>query len=434
MKKLSLLLTTVHDSVHYLEKMKEKKKYSDPEIYTGGVDIKKWNKLPQEQKKKALKRQWYVRWSFRNPETGNLERQPNIKAGNIYKTKEERLEILETIKRNLFRLLKDGLINPYDDTLDDKTHTVKEAIEYALKLKKKTQDKTSFGNYETRINRFKDYLLKNGFENRYITSVKKSHVVDYLNTVLLKTSASNRNNDRGDISSLFGLLYDNEIIKDNFVSKIPNLKSQPKKNKAFSQEEVKDIFEKAKEKDIWLYYFLAHVYYGLFRNIEVVRIEVSHINIDKKIIESNTKTGHFYKQIPQILIDEFYSKYDFSNYPNNYFLFTKDNQPSLNLNRNNESTSERDRRGYWGKRFTKTIRKPMGFSQDYTIYSMRHAAIGRLFIETITEYKNQGVKNFEEKALDFIRSITAHTNNETVKKYLREIGYYLIEDWSTKLK
>ena len=42
--------------------------------------------------------------------------------------------------------------------------------------------------------------------------------------------------------------------------------------------------------------------------------------------------------------------------------------------------------------------------------------------------------NFEEKALDAVRSVTLHKSNDVVKNYLREIGYYKIEDWSDVFK
>lgn len=443
MPKLSLLLTKVHSSVHDLNTMKPKKKYSEPKLYTGGVDIKSWNKLSKKEKEAALKKQWYVRWSFRNPKTGKLVRQDNIKGGaNYYKTKNERLEILQTLQKNLSILLKNGNYNPYEQDENDKTYSVEEAFKFALEIKEKTLAKTSYENFENRINRFKKYLLENGFKNRFITSITKKDVNNYLNEVLKKTSPGNRNNDRTDISSLFSILSNEEIIPVNFILKIPVLKSKPNKNIAFTEKEVNDIFNylKKENNDIWLYYFCAHIYYGLFRNVEVVRIKIKDINLDQKLIYSNTKTGTYFKQIPQILVEEFYNKINTSNYPDDYFLFTKNDKPDEWLTRLNKKTGkktiteEKNRRGYWGKRFSKVVKKKFNFSKNHTIYSLRHAAIGKMFIVKLNEYKESNTPNYEEKALDYIRTITNHQNNNTVKNYLREIGYYKIEDWSNILK
>ena len=359
-----------------------------------------------------------------------MVRQKNVKAGNRYKTKDERLEILEGMRRNLSRLLKEGEINPYKTKVASSVYSVEDAFNFGLKMKEKTLAKTSYGNFENRINRFKDYLLENGFKNRFITSVSKKVVNNYLNMVLQKTSAGNRNNDRSDISSLFTVLSDQEIIPVNFITKIPVLTSKPQKNVAFTEKEVQSIFEYLRDKkaDIWLYYFCAHVYYALFRNVEVCRIKIKDVKIDEKLIYSKTKTNIYFKQIPQILIDEFYNKIDLSEYDNDFYIFTKDDKPSQWLTRLNKKTGnrtvteEKNRRGYWGKRFNRVVKKKFNFSKLHTIYSLRHAAIGKMFLVKIKEYKLKSIANYEEKALDYIRTITNHQDNNTVRNYLRDHG------------
>ncbi len=95
-----------------------KLKYSEPKIYTGGVDIHQWSKLSATAKKAALNKDWYVYFSFRDPETGILKRQTNIKAGaNSYKEMKKRIAHLRTIQRNLFLLLEAGF-DPYGDNTE----------------------------------------------------------------------------------------------------------------------------------------------------------------------------------------------------------------------------------------------------------------------------------------------------------------------------
>ncbi|WP_159946934.1 hypothetical protein [Polaribacter septentrionalilitoris] len=67
-----------------------KKNYSDPKIYTGGIAISNWSKLSTKAQKAALDKPWYLYFSYRNPKTGKLERQTNIKGdANKYLTKKE---------------------------------------------------------------------------------------------------------------------------------------------------------------------------------------------------------------------------------------------------------------------------------------------------------------------------------------------------------
>ncbi|WP_211298228.1 hypothetical protein [Polaribacter glomeratus] len=83
--------------------------YSEPKIYTGGVDISTWSQLSKSEKEVALSKDWFVYFSFRSPESGKLEKQPFIKAGvNKLKSKRERHSFLKTMQRSLLQLLEYG--------------------------------------------------------------------------------------------------------------------------------------------------------------------------------------------------------------------------------------------------------------------------------------------------------------------------------------
>tara|TARA_R110002050_G_scaffold204522_4_gene340211 strand:- start:145849 stop:146319 length:471 start_codon:yes stop_codon:yes gene_type:complete len=115
MSSIFLLLQKVHDSVHDFPM---KANYSEPKIFTGGVDISQWNKLSRKEQRTALSKSWYVYFSFRDPATGKLKRQNNIKkAVNDLKTKKDRIAVLKALQRNLLLLLEAGF-NPYQDNIE----------------------------------------------------------------------------------------------------------------------------------------------------------------------------------------------------------------------------------------------------------------------------------------------------------------------------
>ena len=75
-------------------------------------NISQWKKLSIADRKKAISREWYVQFKYKDPSTNKLKRQNNIKAGaNRLKTKEERYKFLSDIRDNLELLLKMGF-NP----------------------------------------------------------------------------------------------------------------------------------------------------------------------------------------------------------------------------------------------------------------------------------------------------------------------------------
>ena len=81
MSSILLLLQRVHQNVHQTVHTLTQKKYSEPRIYTGGVDITLWNQLSKEEQNTALSKDWYIYYKFIDETTGKLKRMPNIKGG-----------------------------------------------------------------------------------------------------------------------------------------------------------------------------------------------------------------------------------------------------------------------------------------------------------------------------------------------------------------
>lgn len=167
--------------------------YSEPKIFTGGVDISAWSKLSLKEKKEALSKKWYIYYLFRDPKTGKLKRQTNIKAGaNLYKDKKSRYHILSKLKESLKYILSEGF-NPYkdnsslatfieqllsDDEKKDKKiekvvekpiliekiepispiYSIKKAFNLALTIKSKVQAENLYANFKGRVSRFLTWL------------------------------------------------------------------------------------------------------------------------------------------------------------------------------------------------------------------------------------------------------------------------------------
>jgi hypothetical protein len=262
----------------------------------------------------------------------------NIKGGcNRFKTKKERIKILTHLRDALEFLLEKGL-NPYLDpnlslveleessssnnettimgsipnnlensiiTEPIKTEpleavmSIKEAFDYALKIKKKSLNETSYTNFAGRINRFRKALD----ENAPITSLTRKQTNDYLNGILEKTSARNRNNSRIDLSSLFEVLANDEIIPDNFIKKINTLKTKPERNKTYTPGMQKDIYSYLKKNDPILLLFIKFISYNFLRPVEVCRLKIGDLDIsDKKLYVKAKNKPVKIKIIPEILI------------------------------------------------------------------------------------------------------------------------------------
>lgn len=136
--------------------------------------------------------------------------------------------------------------------------SIKEAFEYALKIKKKSLNDVSYINYEGRINRFKKSLD----ENEPIISITRKITNQYLNGILENSSPRNRNNSRIDLSSLFEVLTNDEIIPENFIKKINILKAKPERNKTYTPEMQMNIYSYLETNDPILLLFVKFICYN----------------------------------------------------------------------------------------------------------------------------------------------------------------------------
>lgn len=378
------------------------KPYSEPKIYDANGDING---------------RWYVYYSFRNPETGKLERQAPIYAGvNQFKNLKERREAIKILRESVSLILKNGY-NPFssEPNIDEiKKYNVSDAVDFVLKLKKNSFKESSYKDFESRINQFKKWLLDNGFKGRYIDSVNKTTVIKYLNYVQLKSSASNRNNTRSNLSLFFKCLEDNQIIPVNFIGKIAVLKSNPERHKTYTISQEKEIFDYLEINNPELLLFIKFISYNFLRPLEVCRLRVKDIDLVEKrlIVQAKNKLVKI-KIIPEKLIKELP---DLKLFNQDNFLFSR-----YGLGQEWDA-SETNRRDFYSKEFNK-VKKIFNLGIDYGLYSFRHTFITKLYQELVKESTP-----FEAKSK--LMLITGHTTMNALEKYLRDIDAVLPDDYS----
>lgn len=434
--------------------------YSEPKFYTGGVPINGWSKLTYRQKKDALAKDWYVYFSYRNPKTNKLDRQTPIKAGvNHLKTKKERLQFMKVIKRILISKLENGYVpKSYEQSIkatqsdskvenfekpktvpekieqppneiintnppianttptEDPEISIKEAFEFALKIKKQSLSPNSYAGYHGPLKQFEKWLVEN--EITSLKSITKKTVVQYLNSVLARTSPRTRNNARTSLSAIFTTLEDNEIIDDNFIPKIKPLSTKPTRNKTFTPEQESNLETCMKENDQLLLSFVKFVSLCFLRPIEVCRLKIKDIDVaDRKIYVKAKNKKVKIKIIPEILLNILP---DLSNENPEHYVFTPYNIGG------EWDIPERDKRNYFSKRFKK-IKDQFNLGKEYGLYSYRHTYITQLYREMRKELNTSDTKST-------LLGITGHSTISSLEKYLRDIDAELPEDYSEFLQ
>lgn len=425
-----------------------KKEFSIPKIYTANNDLSK---------------RWYVYFSFRNPDTGKLKRQTPIYGdANKYKTKEERLAVLSILRQVLLKLLKQGF-SPYKDnealynvkktTSDDVSKEVKgirqnvpsldcnkpiesnpksvknisepkgmslnEAFEFDIELKKKTLQESSLRSYGSHMRIFKEWLKKEKKGIKFINQINRSIVSEFLLGIMTNSSARNRNNYRASISSFFTTLEDNEIVKENFVKKIKNLKATATRNKTYTKIQQQEIFDYLEKEDPTLLLFIKFVSYNYLRPIEVCRLKIEDVDCENRTLSFKAKNSPLKtKIIPEVLWNDLP---DLGTFKNEDYLFTP-----YGFGGEWESSDD-NKRNYFSKRFKKVVKDKFDLGPEFDMYSFRHTFITKLYRELRKTKTPHETKSF-------LMQITGHTTMSALETYLRDIDAELPEDYSKFIK
>lgn len=400
MSKILRLLESEYKSEYFL-----KKQYLAPKIYHGGKDF-------------DLSKRWYVYYSYMDPDTGIMKRQPPIymNVNRDFITKKERLEKLEKIKKSLTALLKNGH-SPFTIEIEPDQYLITKALDFALEIKKQNLSETSHSDYDSRKNAFVKYLERQGLNVLLAKDIKKIDVIKYLNEVGKTKSAKTRNNHQIVLSSLFSVLKENEIIPENFIQEIRQEKTKSVRHKTYSQSQI-DELAKEVSKNLQLKLFIDFVCFNFLRPIEVVRLRWKDLKLNEKIpyLEVKAKNKPLKtKIIPEILLIEI-RKYKVGD-PDDLVFPTNDK---------GIETTEVNRRNYFSGKFLEVKRK-LKISGEYTMYSFRHTYITKLFRE-IRKTRT------ELETFDLLMKITGHSTLTALKSYLREIDADLAEDYSAFLK
>lgn len=311
----------------------------------------------------------------------------------------------------------------------NKLVSVQNALAHAIKIRKGSWSKATTPTMIGHYNKFIKWLEKNKLINIDIRELKKLHISQFLeqlkvqkgkNSPITNASPKTKNNHRATLSSLFSQLSQDDFIDKNFFEDIRILKSTPKKNKAYSDKQVKEIREHLDIHDPYLRIFIQFMSYAFLRNKEVCKIQIKNIDLDAKRIYVATKTGAF-DAIPIISeLEQVIQKMEIHKYDQEDFLITKYGYPSK------WAVEEKSKSGHFSKRFNKIVRLPLKLTLDHTLYSFRHTAALNLY----HSIKDEGY-SYQEILLKLM-PITRHKSKEGLENYLRDIGAFLPKDYGKR--
>ncbi len=391
---------TAYKSAYSKNQFMSPKNYVKAKIYHGGKDY-------------DLSKRWYVYYSFIDIKTGKMKRQPPItfSVNRRFKTKNDRLWHLSLIKKIVNDFLAKGW-TPDKVNAFSENYTAESCLDYALSIKKTEIKETTYKDYESRVNQFKEFLQTKGVLHYSIKDITKRHVSEFLNKY---SGAKNRNNGKIALNSVFKVLSDESYIDYNFINEIRNKKVLKKPVKLYPFEEIQKIEKLLQVQNYNLMMYIRMESYMFWRPLEIVRVKDTDIDFDRNVISVETKTNFKKtKIIPSIFLNEFKT-----------FVKNKKGYIFQPQNTDWNFTKESNRRDYYTSNFRK-FREKNNIEFSFKMYHFKHFYITKIYLELRkTLSKDDTIKE--------LSLITGHTS-KAIYNYILVNDIELPDDYSQYLK
>ncbi|AEV31044.1 site-specific recombinase XerD [Owenweeksia hongkongensis DSM 17368] len=394
-----------------------------------------------------LSKQWHVYYKYWDDDKQRLIKArkssiPGHLSPNRSQDPKVRYEELSILRDVLERLLKlDWVPNKkFPITkLQDKLPTkvpeevsvnIIDAIGQALELKKSEASPKYFKMLSWRMENFKEFLINNNLDHLIADKLSRKHILAYLKYVqesrgLNGQIASNktRNGYLGDLSSIFNTMVAHELILINPCTKIKKLQEKTGRHVPYSSEDIILFSKWSKEHSPYLYKYTQLIAYAFLRPKEILDLQLKDIDLQNRVIKLRRESAKVDAVTIPIIEPLFITLSEMftENTPKHYYLFTLDEKPGPKRIAQTRYFSRRFNR--WKEEMTEKNNR--SFTQDHTLYGIRHTFIQNIF----QELRKMMTKNEAEFKL---MTITRHRTIDALRKYTRDYSMELAEDWSNK--
>ena len=343
---------------------------------------------------KILTNRWFVRWKMPN----GKRRELTVPCFDNVKDRERAAnEIIKLIERNPINPLE----KPAFQASTIKTEKLYEIILSRVgRLEKKT-----IQSYRSHVNNLDKFCAEKKL--RFLTPDVAEKFIAYIRDKGISDVTINKH--LLTFSILFKLLIAKKEIRKNPFKDIERPRGHSETRGYFRINQIAQIKTQIEIHLPQLLPTCEYLYYLLCRPKELRLIKIEDVDFDNWTIKIKWNvgktTGSFkynrFAVIPNALKEKMIAQ-NIQNYPPNYYLLGNKGVPSETMVSIN----------YWSSNFTKIIRK-MGFSKEYTLYSIKNtgaiqfykAGIGLIEIQrqighkdintTMIYFKSMGVDDFE---------------------------------------
>ena len=358
-------------------------------------------------------KEWYLFYSYRHPLTGKMHRFKERFDMNRIKDLRERQAYARECVAFMLEQLRAGF-NPFSQVkVSDLRKNVLLQVEEIMNDLSVNGSKSMKKGYACVYSRFCKWVQECGYQESGLQLFSINECREFQNWMRGKNLSSKTIN--GQISHM-GLFWDHAMSRgqcaDNPWRKLKPVKRQTGKDDVFepiTQQEMKTIWEGLREQGEHRYLaFLSFIYYAYARPVEIARLRVSDIDLERNLItfrQSATKNmkganvqivGPLRKTLLDLKLHE---------WPGDYYIFS-----TLELMPGDKM---RPMIMIW-KRWQKLVQQGMGIKKQ--MYALKHTGNIDYLIN------NKGKVDLKWQQMQ-----NRHSSAAMTEKYCRKLGAYFVD-------
>ena len=329
-------------------------------------------------KPKNIKKPWLVEYYYRNPETGEMERQQKRGGINRIHTLKERIEAAKQLAQAIDEMNASGQNNPFatkqsffasaqsQDVLNKMP--ISTAFDFAIEKNIKRWRHTTYTSRKNVLKHILEGFKDLGYDSLQIGQVKRIHVKQVLEHCWDKRGFGSKqyNNYLETIKSTLTTLVKNDVIETNPAEYIdPEPTEDGSVHVPLTALELFRVSEYLKRVDYDFYIFCKAINGTLVRPNELLGLKVKNIDFEESrmlITPLNSKTGKMqWVGIPHDLLEAM--KDTCHGYNPEYYVWSKGMLPGdVRLHRNRAS-----------ELWLKYVKNDLGINK--TMYALKHSEI-----------------------------------------------------------
>lgn len=368
--------------------------YKKPQIYDAGGNMKK---------------QWFVFYSFRNPDTGKFERFKIFKDINSQKTKAERKDLADYYRQVCLGWLEKGGTphTPLGSVNANNEQNIITCIAKFIQFSETTKTRPNTkAKYRLQLTVFKNWLIEQGHEGLTISQVKKQYIFEYMQYVKKRPGVNTGktiNDYLTNLSTFFNHYIDNydDFLDRNPAKRISREPVEKRGNIAFTDEEFAAIKKYLLEKDPYLWFVCQVIYYtGLRNEAEALEIRIGDFDFKRDVlwVEAWVAKNKIKQAVPVYPeFKELLLSININEFPKDWYLLGHYNKPS----------AKKVGIDVFPARFRK-VKKYLGLGREYGLYCLKSTRACHLYDD--------------EAAIRDIQRLFRHATPLITMEYLKSLG------------